>query len=185
MFPYVNNIMLGQVNNCFNLFSTIINDFDLILEIGTHRGGFSTWLFLNKNKNCKFKTYEIDERVIEIPKSSEIDIMITDCFSDECKNDIKNLIQTHGKTLLLCDGGHKNEEFIFYSKFFKKNDVIMLHDYMETNEEYKIISKNNNWPYGPESSYDAIKNAIVENNLSRYKYDEFKQILWGSFIKNF
>ena len=112
MFPIIKNIIIGQVSAALPTFATILNEFELIIEIGTHRGGFSMWLYENKQKNCIFKTYEIDKSVIQLPHDTKINILITDCFSEVCQNDIENLIKNNGKTLLLCDGGHKNEEFI-------------------------------------------------------------------------
>ena len=114
---------------------------------------------------------------------SIIDITIADCFSEKCVNEINNLIKTHGKTLLLCDGGHKNEEFITYAKFLKPNDVIMLHDYAHDKEKYKETASKYGWPHGYESCFEVIKESVETNNLEMYLYDEFLDVLWGSFKK--
>ena len=45
------------------------------------------------------------------------------------------------------------------------------------------ISSELNWPHPSESNYDAIKTAVFENNLFPFMYDDFKNVLWGSFIK--
>lgn len=190
MVAYINveGITSAQLPKALEEFSKIIKDFDLILEIGTWSGGFSWWLNTNKREDAKFKTYEIDPSWIQLQQHhlEKIDIMITDCFSEECINDIKNLIQTHGRTLLLCDGGHKNQEFNLYSKYLKPNDVIMLHDYSHSEEdhtEYNTIIAKYGWHYGPESFYEQIKEAVKEQNLEPFMYEEFKNVIWGSFIK--
>jgi predicted O-methyltransferase YrrM len=186
-YAIIDNLIAAQVPKALELFLTIIKDFDLIIEIGTHRGAFSIWLYNNKNLNCKFKTFEINPNLIEMSNTykSVIDIKITDCFSEEAITDIKNLIKTHGKTLLLCDGGSKNEEFILYSKYLKPNDVIMLHDYSHDNnkQKYKEIAIKHNWPNGYESCFEVIKQSVKDNNLQMFLYDEFLNVLWGSFIK--
>jgi hypothetical protein len=184
-YAIIENIIAAQVPKALDTFSKIIKNFDLILEIGTHRGAFSIWLYNNKNINCKFKTFEIDPSVIKIPDKykSLIDIEIADCFSEKTICDIKNLIETHGKTMLLCDGGNKNKEFITYSKYLKPNDIIMLHDYADNIKNYEQITKKHNWKHGCESWFDAIEQSVIENNLEKFLYDDFSEILWGSFIK--
>jgi len=187
-YAVIENIVSAQTPKTLEVFEKIIKEFDLILEIGTYRGAFTMWLYNNKKEGAKFKTYEANKDFIEIPmeKREEIDIMITNCFSKECLDDVINLINTHGRTLILCDGGDKNTEFKTFSQYIKPQDVIMLHDFTQNSQdstEFDKYRELRNWPHWAESSYDAIEEAVKENELEGFLYDEFKSVFWGSFIK--
>ena len=190
-FIWIENIQAAQVPNTLNVFLKIIKNFDLIVEIGTNRGGFSIWLNDNKKENCQFLTYDINPNCVQIPKNHRAYscIKYADCFSPTCIEYLKGLIQNSGRTLFLCDGGNKVKEFNIYSQFLKPNDVIMLHDYSDSPNEiekwndiklkYNIVGAF----HQPESSFSEIVNAVENNNLQKYMYDEFLNIFWGSFIK--
>lgn len=192
-FIWIENIQAAQVPNSLAVFSKIIKDFDLIIEIGTNRGGFSIWLNDNKKEDCLFLTYEINPQCVEIPINHQAyeSIRYSDCFSVICIQYLQSLIQNSGRTLFLCDGGNKIKEFNTYSKFLKPNDVIMLHDYADSPNEvenwnniktkYKITDNDAFVQY--ESSYAEIKTTTCENNLEKFMYTEFLDILWGSFVK--
>jgi hypothetical protein len=190
-FIWIENIQAAQVPNTLNVFSKIIKDFDLIVEIGTNRGGFSIWLNDNKKESCQFLTYDINKSCVEIPTNHRAYkcIRYADCFSTPCIEYLKNLIQTSGRALFLCDGGNKVKEFNIYSEFLKPNDVIMLHDYANSPNEienwnnikikYDIVGAF----HQPESSFSEIINAVEKNKLQKFMYNEFLNIFWGSFIK--
>ena len=177
------NILLAQSPNITKEFSTILGEFSTIIEIGFNRGGLSLWLNDNKPKDSKLICYDITNEFLLVSPEEEIDFRIKDCYQDVNINEIKLEIGREGKTLVLCDGGDKNFEFNTFSKFLKVGDVIMCHDYCENLEEYNQIANKIKWPTPGESFYDFIKNSIEENHLIEYKYNEFKNILWGSFIK--
>jgi hypothetical protein len=190
-FVEIEGIVAAQLPQTLEVFSKIIKNFDLIIEIGANRGGFSLWLYNNKKNECEFLTYEISPSWIQIPKDHKIhkNIRYQNCFSTECINYIKLLINSKGKTLFLCDGGNKIQEFNIYSEFLKSGDVIMLHDYADSPNEsenweklkvkYNIIGGFNTH----ESSLTPITESIKRNNLQKFMYDEFLNVLWGSFIK--
>ena len=112
-FVEIEGIVAAQLPQTLEIFSKIIKNFDLIIEIGTNRGGFSLWLYNNKKNECEFLTYEISPSLIQIPKDHIIhkNICYENCFSTESINYIKLLINSKGKTLFLCDGGDKIKEF--------------------------------------------------------------------------
>ena len=85
--------------------------------------------------------------------------------------------------LLLCDGGNKNREFNLFSNYLKKNDVIMCHDYSESNADFLIMKNNAGWGHPSESHLNAIQKSIDGNNLSKFYYEEFKAVIWGAFKK--
>ena len=107
----------------------------------------------------------------------------SDCFDVDVIGEIKSLISQPKKTLLLCDGGDKETEFKLFSRYLKTGDVVMLHDYEETPEDYEKIKTELDWPTISESHYKNLELYLPVLNLRPYLYEEFKQVLWGSFIK--
>jgi hypothetical protein len=182
-FLSVDGVIAAQTPKIESIFRLILNDFLTIIEIGFNRGALSLWLDKNKNKKSKLVSYDItfDDKIIN---DNNIDFRLGDCFDELIINDIKSLIQLPGKTLLLCDGGNKEKEFEIYSKFLKKNDVIMLHDYAHSEEDYIKIANQLNWKTPSESKFENLQKSIKENNLFQYRYyNEFKNVLWGAFEK--
>lgn len=179
------NINVGQTPNVQKVFKSKLIDFDRIIEIGTHAGGFTLFLHDNMKESCDLISYDINPHFNKVPKEYNIDFRIGDCFSEKNINEIKDLIlKTERRVLLFCDGGDKVREFSFFSQFLKSNDVIMCHDYADNVEDFAKIKANLGWMSISESSYSEISDAVQKNNLSKYHYDEFKSVLLGSFIKN-
>ena len=113
----------------------------------------------------------------------QIDFRRGNWFESSIVEEIKSLINLPGKTLVLCDGGNKEAEFDLFSQFLKTGDVIMLHDYSHSSEDYEQVMKNTGWKTPAESHFSNIQNAVTKYNLESYHYDMFKNALWGSFIK--
>jgi len=176
-------IHVAQTVGIQKYFQNILLEFDRIIEIGTYNGGLALFIFRNKKKECELISYDIDASFNKVPKEYNIDFRIGDCFSSDVINEIKHLILDKFKrVLLLCDA-HKNEMFNLFSEFLKVNDVIMLHDFAESPSDFNRISTALGWTYSAESSLSEINSSILKYNLSKYYYDEFKSVLWGSFIK--
>jgi hypothetical protein len=114
---------------------------------------------------------------------SNVRFRVCDFFNLETLSEIKSLIQTSGRTLILCDGGDKETEFKILSRFMKDGDVIMLHDYEHDPLEYHAISESIGWLTNSESFFRNLERYLPELNLIPYKYEEFKDVLWGSFTK--
>lgn len=191
-FDYLNieGLYAAQLPQTPDIFKPIIKDYQLIIEIGTNRGGFALWLYQNKKETTELISLEINPAEIKIPTNHPIHqhIHIQNALDPQYIIKIKEKIQNTGKTLILCDGGNKIDEFKTYSQILKPQDTIMLHDYADSpNEEenYKKAKERAkcDWPSGPESNLAAIQKTIKEQNLEKYKYQEFLDILWGSFQK--
>ena len=121
----VDDVVAAQTPKIEKPFLQIINDFDLIIEIGFHRGAFSCWLHKNKNKNTELICYDITMNH-KLINDDNINFTLGDCFNEIVINQIRELINKKGKSLILCDGGYKNDEFKLYSQFLKKGDVICV-----------------------------------------------------------
>ena len=126
--------------------------------------------------------YDISNEYLLVPPKHNIDFRIGDCFSFDTANEIISLIRRPPKTLLLCDGGNKEKEFNFYCEFMKPGDIIMLHDYADSNENYQRIKARLNWPSPAESFYNNIRQRAEACGLKKYNYDEMKEVLWGAFV---
>jgi hypothetical protein len=182
---FYDNIQISQVLGIYLLFNKdLLSNFDNIIEIGSYNGGLSSYIFDSKKENTTFVSYDIAPEINEaIKQRNDIDFRIGDCFEEKYTNEIIELINRPGKTLMICDGGDKTKEFNLFSKYLKSNDVIILHDYKHDEEFWKIMADYWQWPYWPETSYDEIKEAIVENNLEEFRNKEFNFFAWGSYIK--
>jgi glycosyltransferase involved in cell wall biosynthesis len=177
------NILLAQTPGIVEIFGQILPQFDNIIEIGFNRGGLSVWLNDNKSERAELICYDITDEFLEVSPGEKINFRIKDCYLPETIKEIENEIKRHGKTLVLCDGGDKNFEFNTFSKFLKCGDVIMCHDYSESIESYIEITSKINWPTPGESFYKKISESVRNHNLLPFKYEEFKNVLWGSFAK--
>lgn len=180
------NILTAQLPTIVDFFQKIFNEnnFDAIIEIGTNRGGLTLWINDHKKKNTKLYTFEKYKEFLQInPNQIDGEIIIDDIFSKESVDKVKNIIENNGQCLILCDGGFKNEEFNLFSKFLKKNDIIMLHDYMDNIDEYRAIQANTGWETEYESNLESIKQSVEDNKLEKYLYQTAKENLWGSFKK--
>lgn len=185
---YYKDIEVSQVVGALQLLNAdFFAQFDTIVEIGSYFGGLSLWINDHKKEESVFVSYDIDPSLNVASKNDyNIDFRIEDCFSEKGKNEIIEFIKRSGKTLLICDGGNKNKEFIEFSQHLKENDVIMLHDFLFDAEYFKLVGEHWQWPYGPESDFETIKNAVVENKLYYYpNFQDFVSVYWGIFVKNY
>jgi len=184
-FYNIEGVRAGQHPEIESFFNKIICDFDRIIEIGTHLGGFTLYLHKNKSENCDLISYDIEANYNEVPEHHGIDFRIGDCFKKETLLEIRDLIMEPDKrVLILCDGGHKLKEFAAFSPFLKSDDVIMLHDYGDTYQSWLPHATKVGWEnnYSGES-YQGILASVILNNLAKYMSDESESVFWGSFIK--
>ncbi len=184
---YYNQIQISQVLGIYTLFNKdFLSNFSNIIEIGSYNGGLSSYLKDNSPTDSFFVSYDIDPTINEVVNTQnrkDIDFRIEDCFSPKAKKDISSYIKRKGKTLMICDGGHKNKEFNLYSQYLKKGDIIILHDFLDNNEIWNNATQYWQWPYGNESDRKSIQKSIVKYNLKEYDYNKFQFFIWGSFIK--
>jgi hypothetical protein len=180
----VDGVIAAQLPNAGEVFGMVIKSFDTIIEIGYHRGGFSRWLNQNKSSKTRLVCYDITAYNQEVFDEG-IEFKVADCFSNEVVEEIRGIINSSKKVLLLCDGGAKNQEFNLYAPMIKKGDVIMLHDYHdETLPESYDSFTGPIWGSHAESGFNAIKDTVESTGLEKYNYDSFRSVIWGSFIKS-
>jgi cephalosporin hydroxylase len=180
----VDGIIAAQTPEIEGPFKKMLGDVQQVIEIGYLHGGFSLWLHRNKSPGCALVCYDITGENLLVFPEQYIDFRIGDCFAPDIANEIIDLLRQPRRTLLLCDGGNKEEEFNFYCPYLKPGDIIMMHDYADNNEDFENIKARLDWPSGPESFYDNIQEKASIYNLEKHQYGEMKSVLWGSFIKS-
>ncbi len=180
-----------QHYNAFYYLWDLIEDMrpNKIIEIGTAAGGLTRFLKCiaeELNLNAQVISYDVNdnpsrEKLLDIG----VDYRQEDCFDKKNVNNLNKLAQeisTEGRTLVLCDGGHKITEFNMLSDFLKKEDVIMAHDYSSSKDFFQseIHGKIWNWC---EITYENIKDSVERNNLKPHFADKFSKAVWACFIK--
>ncbi len=181
----VDGIPAAQHPNAIESFDKLARSYPnikTIIEIGTLFGGFS--LFLGKYSEfgeAKVITYDIKkpEKSEEIKKYC--DLRIKDCFSEGGK-EIIDLINLSERSLILCDGGNKINEFNFFGKYLKEGDIIMAHDYWHS-QEY-VTERGWEKAWGREIEYKHIKETCEKFNLTPILRDDMERSYWACFIKN-
>jgi predicted O-methyltransferase YrrM len=163
-----------------------------IVEIGTAGGG--TTLSIRETldeiglEKTDIKSFEVKEHkwFTEMRKRN-IEIIVENIFSHSYKEIekpemVESFIKREGTTLILCDGGSKINEFNLLSKYLKSGDIIMAHDYVDTNENFLKNYKNKIWNWR-EIGDEHIKNTCEKYNLKSYMKETFDKVVWVCKIK--
>ena len=179
----VNDVPLMQTPRVYEVFKDLVPEFDQFIEIGFQRGGLSLMIFLLKRPDAVLVSYDVTREFLLVPSEYPIDFRIGDCFSQAVAAEIVQLIAQPKRTLVLCDGGDKESEFATFGRYLKPNDVIMLHDYAHSAEDFRAVAQRIGWETPPESSYAVIEPFVKQYGLEPFRYDEMKEVLWGAFIK--
>jgi len=175
-----------QNHNAFEVFYNFIRDVQpkRILEIGTSNGGFTQFLKYSCDRlglDTHILSLDVHEKswyqgIIEMG----VDLRIEDIFLNgyqDIPQEYKDFIQGDGVTIVLCDGGDKIREFNLLSKFIKRGDYILGHDYAFNRQvfEESIYLKIWNWH---EMSESDILTCCQENNLVDYNRQIFESVVW-------
>lgn len=182
-FLWIENQRSAQSRFIEKPFLSILKDFDLIIEVGTFTGVFTKWLSDNCSSECKIFSYDNNPNYRVVEDIHNVNFRVCDFFSLDTLSEIRSLIKISGRSLILCDGGDKETEFKILSRFMKNDDVIMLHDYEHDPVDYQAVKESIGWPTDQESHFSNLKRYLGDLNLVPYKYDSFKNVLWGSFLK--
>ena len=137
--------------------------------------------------NTIVRTYDVNEQKNLKLKERNIEIITKDVFnypySDlEYPDEIRDFIQSNGKTLVLCDGGSKKNEFRLLSQFLKYGDIIMAHDYAPNENYFNENIKDKIWNWLEIQDFD-INESCLTYNLKPYMEDEFRSVVWVCKIK--
>jgi len=167
-----------------------------IIEIGTAAGGLTLLirdiLDCNNLKDTKLITYDpsYPNYLIEKIRKDNLNIeyrnnnLFNGNYTElENSEEIKQLIQMEGKTIVLCDGGSKKNEFRLLSQFLKVGDVIMAHDYSPNQDYFNDKIMNKIW-YWLEIQDSDINDVVRDYNLTPFLDEEFRNVVWVCKIKS-
>jgi len=166
----------------FDLFQNFFkenNDIELVIEIGSGFGGFSSFLKDQSiENNFKFISYESNENkhksILSLGK--DIDCRNSNAITPFTLQEISDLLNSHKKSLILCDGDNIKLEFNRVSSLLKTGDIVMAHDYAPNKDVFENEYKGKIWDWLEISDID-IKEACEENNLKDF-YSEFNKTAW-------
>jgi hypothetical protein len=185
-------------------------NFSTIIELGTHDGGLSTLLALycylskmpasckNTNEPVLYKNnthhktpkefFTFDNTVRDQTSINLIEALGGKFFqydvltNEKCISEVGNLIRKQGRTLLLCDNGDKVKEFNIYSKFLKRGDIIMSHDFFENEQQFEQAKSEERW-FSWETKLDDIKQACTDNSIINIHKEIFNECVWFCGMK--
>ena len=176
-------VELDQHPNAESAFRKLFSLVDIkrVIEFGTSRGGLSLLLRAIKKDGYDLITYDINSN-LHNPKllsDNGIEFRKQNVFKSE--KEVGSLIKQDGLTLVLCDNGKKPIEFATFAKYLKSGDIIMVHDYGETREQYlNEIHKNRIWDISWLScTGEQIRETCAKYNLEPFMGEEFLKAVWG------
>jgi cephalosporin hydroxylase len=190
-----NTFVLSQMPKIIPYFEKFLIDeqFDLIIEIGTYKGGLTVLLDeIKQNNNLKVKIHTIDigiwdeaefSKVLDVFNERQVSFYKVDIFSEEGKSLISKFLKdTKLKVCVLCDGGNKIEEFNYFSQFIKQGDFIMAHDYNHNSDNIDGLTYECSWGW-QEINYTDISKSILHNNLQMNTEIRFPEVAWACYKK--
>lgn len=162
-----------------------------ILEIGTSDGGLTLMIrdildSLNLYETT-IRTYDILDQKNLRDKKRNIEIFHTNLFNYSYDSLIdektaSDFINRDGRTIVICDGGSKKNEFRLLSKFLKPGDIIMAHDYSPNQEYFEKYVKDKIWNWLEIQDSD-INDSCEKYNLVPLHENEFRDVVWVCKIK--
>lgn len=169
----------AQHKAALGFFNSLLNDnkFDVIIELGTGRGGLTTILGLYA-LSCNAKVYTFDRHISKYPEALQqlkVSVNIVDnLFNNKNMQIVQDLIKSSNKQcLLLCDNGDKVKEFKIFSPHLKSGDVILAHDYGYDKESFKKTG----WK-SCEIVFSDIAKVAECCDLELYMQDESEKAVW-------
>lgn len=150
-----------------------------IIEIGTNYGGFTACLGIHAwTIGASVHTFDVcvapAEAIRPLCGFLPITFYNADCFEPSVISLIQQLIQRHGTTYVLCDGGNKEQEFNLFSNYLKHGDVIGAHDYSAPGGNY--------WPWS-ETHFDKVREPVLRCGLHSFMQEHFDTAGWLVFKK--
>lgn len=171
-------------NYFFNTTSADNVYFDRIIELGTGSGVLTICLGLYAASldGCRVYTFDIHDHIVITAKDILCVLGVSMYTADVLDDDntagfVKELIESSGRVLLICDNGSKDREFNLYAPSLKTGDFIKAHDYIETYELYKREFENRIWNCCG-ITYQNIEDVCDKMNLSPYMQEYFRNVVW-------
>lgn len=168
-----------------------------ILEIGTANGGLTILIrdLLNELnlQTTSLRSYDISpyhsRHVMDkdIKEGGNIDFRLKNIFNNQYSelveiDEVSEFIQRPGRTIVMCDGGSKKNEFKILAPLLKTGDIIMAHDYAPNSEYFSEFINNKIWDWLEIQDQD-IQEVVTAYNLQPYMQEEMQEVIWVCKIK--
>lgn len=178
----IDGYRLQQDAQCSEYFKRYLNIIkpERILELGTAGGGLTK--ILRDHTDVPILTVEKEASIIDRRTYELADVYIEDFLDTNFINKVLiPFISLSGRTLVLCDGFNKKEQYRRYVRYIKNNDVIAVHDYFISEEYFtkNIKGKKWNWCQITEEEMKFINEEYKMVNIG----EELNEIFWGSKLK--
>lgn len=154
---------------------------DVIIEIGTFRGGLTKTLQDHRiSDDAIIYTYDVNNSLVQ-QEGGNINFIKNNIF-DELQN-IKKIIHNK-KTVIFCDGGDKIKELQTFAPIISEGDFILCHDFAETAHIYANEIKGVYWNACEVTMNQRVTDAINDNKLIKHNHDCFMKAVWLCLEKN-
>jgi hypothetical protein len=150
---------------------------EVIVELGSGNGIFSRWLALAAN--CPVHSFDMFNRWRDVPPPPNLHQHVEDVLSQRSELVLDCLAQ--GRAILLCDNGNKPKEVEMYVPFLKTGDVLVVHDFGESKQEFIATMLGKRWNCC-ECTYQHIEH-VVANGFERFHWQPMLSVAWGCFRK--
>jgi hypothetical protein len=180
-FTHYKGFRAAQHNDFGSVFGPFLEEqkFDVIIEIGTLNGGLTRYL-RDASPNSRIVSYDISSQeehsqLIECG----IEVKIVNIFGDGVvsNEEALGILNSSGKKLILCDGGHKSFEFNVLSQYMKSGDFIMGHDYSKSSKFFHEHIQGKVWDWF-ELEERQIADVCTKYDLVDHQADLFQSIVW-------
>lgn len=162
-----------------------------ILEIGTSSGGLTLLVrdLLDEEglATSVLRSYDIldcDRPALfdAILSGARIEFAVKNLFShayDELVEDeeVRELIQRPGTTMVLCDGGSKKNEVALLGRLLKQEDLILAHDYAPNETYFDEHIRGRVWDWMEIQDSD-VQTATKELGLEPFMQEELQGVAW-------
>lgn len=176
---FYKDVKMSQAIGTMKVFNKFLSKekFNTLVELGTGKGILT--LFLSDIFDGKIYTFNINDiLMINDLISNGVVVVRTNIFKNSSIRQIEEIIQSSGRVLLLCDNGNKIKEVRTFSKFLKKNDVIMAHDYFKDKD-----SRDDSIWQSCEITQVDVEDVLKKYNLHSFYQEDFAKIAWMSKIR--
>ena len=110
-------------------------DIKRVVELGTGEGGFTIFLAVHMSmRGGEVITFDVDHNKMPTPtrkllKALQVRAVVANVFAEETVNEIRGLLSSAERKLLICDNGDKEREFEVYAPFVRPGDLILVDDW--------------------------------------------------------
>jgi hypothetical protein len=148
-------------------------NYERIVELGTGSGALTVFMathaLMRGNKPVhSFDNKRPSEKCVVALDKLGASFMQCDIFSEQ--EFIGKIIDNDGLTIVYCDNGKKIDEMVAFSKYMKKGDVMLVHDYPDevSDMDFEFVKREygmEDWEYGWFLSFHSVNGGSMHRAL--------------------